>query len=134
VWNAVSTDAPADARELEAVVDAYGEIARTLSGGVDQGDLLRLIAARACSLLKVRRSGSFLRDGRSQMFRGSTGHGEREMERRVQRLVEGVEPAASLRRSSPPGAPSSSRTPSQIHARSIPRWSGGEFGRSSVSR
>jgi sugar diacid utilization regulator len=88
---------PEEARIVEQhdVIGAFGDIAAAIGDGMEQGDLLRLIARRACEQMRIARCSIYLRDEETLLFRGQAGYGRRDdyvipdAEERVKRLVAG---------------------------------------------
>jgi sugar diacid utilization regulator len=88
-------DGPAEAwiADQHDVIGAFGDIAAAIGDGMEQEELLRLIARRACEQLRIARSSIYLRDEKTGLFRGEAGFGRRDdyvipdAEARVKRLV-----------------------------------------------
>jgi len=85
-----------EADSYRRVVRAFNEVAGALAAESDslEGDdldrFMHLIAAKICELVDVRRCSLYLRDERSELFRGQVGHAGRDIDAKVKRLVAGV--------------------------------------------
>ncbi|MDX6713623.1 MAG: hypothetical protein QOH30_181 [Baekduia sp.] len=74
-----------------AAVRAFGDIAGALNETAEQDDLLHLIAMHICELAGISRCSVYLRDPKTELFRGQVGHPGREGDSQVKRLVAGTE-------------------------------------------
>jgi sugar diacid utilization regulator len=72
------------------VIDAVAAVATALSNDRDLDELLHLIAERICAMVGVHRCSIHLRDGDSGLFRGQIGHANRDIDRDVKKLVDGL--------------------------------------------
>jgi sugar diacid utilization regulator len=71
-----------------AAVAAFSELSAAPGTG-QLDDLLRLIAARACEVLRIKRCGVYLRDDPREVFVGCAAHPREEIEQAVRRLTLG---------------------------------------------
>lgn len=93
---AVPAAADPGSASYRSVVRAFNEVAEALAveGEALEGEnldrFLHLIAAKICELVEVRRCSLYLRDERSDLFRGQVGHADHDIDADVKRLVAGV--------------------------------------------
>ena len=86
----VPSDAIVD-DSYRVMIDAFHEVAEALTD-VDQNldSLLHLVAAKICELIGVRRCSIYLKDEKSDLFRGQIAHASSDVDREVKRLVAGL--------------------------------------------
>jgi sugar diacid utilization regulator len=77
--------------EYRAAVAVLSELSAAATGADrDLEDLLRLIATKACEVLRIKRCGVYLRDDGRELFKGRVGHPREEIESTVRRLTLGA--------------------------------------------
>jgi sugar diacid utilization regulator len=77
--------------EYRAAVAVLSELSAAATGGQwDLEDLLRLIATRACEVLRIKRCGVYLRDDGRELFTGRAAHPREEIESTVRHLTLGA--------------------------------------------
>jgi len=81
--------APEAGRSYQDAVDAFADVAAALSDLHELDDLLHLIARRICALVGVRRCSLYLREERSNLYRGRVGHWLHNIDDGVRRLTSG---------------------------------------------
>jgi hypothetical protein len=80
---------PRTADRYSAAIAAFGDVSEALSELHELDDLLHLIARRICELVGVRRCSLYLRDERSNLYRGQVGHWLHDIDEGVKRLTSG---------------------------------------------
>jgi sugar diacid utilization regulator len=76
-------------REYSSALAALGELAPGALAGLGPREALRLLAARVCSVLEIKRCSVYVRDDPREVFVGYAAHPGAELESAVRRLVLG---------------------------------------------